>query len=174
MSIKQNFPTIDHSLNLDFANSQAVDSRITFTRASAATVSNAQGVLQIVRDNKPRIDFDSSTGECRGLLIEEQRTNLIVYSNDPDYSSWTLSGARIAKNVAVAPDGTMSADKIVEDTGSSTHGHYQALSVSSSTLYTWSAYFKAAERTSVMVYAQSARTPTAIYNLSLAESYPKP
>ena len=166
MSIKQNFPTIDSSLNLDFAGSRVVDSRITFTRASAATVTDAQGVLQTVRDNKPRIDFDGNTGECRGLLIEEQRTNLIVYSNDPDYSSWTLSGASIAKNVAIAPDGTMSADKIVENTGSSTHGHYQTLSVSNSTLYTWSAYFKSAERTSVMVYAQSSRTPTAIYNLS--------
>ena len=60
----------------------------------------------------------------------------------------------------------MSADKIVENTATVTHGHYQMLSVSNSTLYTWSAYFKAAERTSVMVYAQSSRTPTAIYNLS--------
>jgi hypothetical protein len=166
MSIKQNFPTIDPTLNLDFANSRAVDSRIQFTRASAATHTDALGILQTLRDNKPRIDFDASTGECRGLLIEEQRTNLIVYSNDPDYSSWSLSGASIAKNVAIAPDGTMSADKIVENTATVTHGHYQMLSVSNSTLYTWSAYFKAAERTSVMVYAQSSRTPTAIYNLS--------
>jgi hypothetical protein len=166
MSIKQNFPTINSSLNLDFANSRVVDSRITFTRVSAATVTDALGVLQTVRNNKPRIDFDGNTGECKGLLIEEQRTNLIIYSNDPDYSSWTLSGASIAKNVAIAPDGTMSADKIVENTATVTHGHYQMLSVSNSTLYTWSAYFKAAERTSVMVYAQSSRTPTAIYNLS--------
>jgi len=166
MSIKQNFPTIDSTLNLDFVNSRVVDSRITFTRASAATVTDALGVVQTLRDNKPRIDFDGNTGECKGLLIEEQRTNLIVYSNDPDYSSWTLSGASIAKNVAVAPDGTMSADKIVENTATVTHGHYQTLSVSNSTLYTWSAYFKSAERTSVMIYAQSSRTPTAIYNLS--------
>lgn len=32
-----NFPTVRPTLNLDFAGSESVDSRVTFTRASAAT-----------------------------------------------------------------------------------------------------------------------------------------
>jgi hypothetical protein len=37
MAIQSNFPAIKPSLNLDFANTEALDPRITFTRASSAT-----------------------------------------------------------------------------------------------------------------------------------------
>lgn len=119
MSIKQNFPTIDPTLNLDFANSRAVDSRITFTRASAATHTDALGVLQTVRNNKPRIDFDGNTGECRGLLIEEQRTNKINYSSEFNNPYWQLdSGGILVPDQAIAPDGSLTAD-LVRETASS-------------------------------------------------------
>lgn len=108
MSVKQNFPTIKPTLNLDFANSKAVDPRITFTRASAATYTDVQGILQTVRDNKPRIDFDTSTGECKGLLIEEQRTNLYTRSGHPHMWNDTFNGSFLP-NAAIAPDGTMTA-----------------------------------------------------------------
>ena len=110
MSVKQNFPTIRPTLNLDFAGSQVVDSRITFTRASAATVTNAQGVLKTIRDNKPRIDFDPNTGECKGLLIEGQRVNLYNRSNYPQL--WDTINASFVPNADIAPDGTMSATLI--------------------------------------------------------------
>jgi hypothetical protein len=123
MSIKQNFPTIDSSLNLDFANSRVVDSRITFVRASAATVTDANGVLQTVRDNKPRIDFDASTGECRGLLIEEQRTNLLTYSNNPNLF---FNGGAAAVNFSnvISPDGNMGAYNIIT-TGTSNNDSWR-------------------------------------------------
>ena len=110
MSVKQNFPVIRPTLNLDFAGSQSVDSRIQFTRASAATLTDAQGILKTVRDNKPRIDFDPSTGECKGLLIEEQRTNLYSRSGYPHL--WDTLNASIIPNADIAPDGTMSATLI--------------------------------------------------------------
>jgi hypothetical protein len=141
MSIKQNFPTIKPTLNLDFANSKAVDSRITFTRASAATVTDAQGIQQIVRDNKPRIDFDGNTGECRGLLIEEQRANL----NDTsplDYNGYYLI---TTPRIAIAPDGTMTAHKMAASSLSSNgHRHEIPHAVVANTVYTHSIYVKAA------------------------------
>lgn len=54
---------------------------ITFTRASSGGRFNAQGVYEMVPANTPRIDYDTVTGECRGLLIEEQRTNLWAQGN---------------------------------------------------------------------------------------------
>lgn len=54
---------------------------ITFTRASSGGRFNAQGVYEMVPANTPRIDYDPVTGECRGLLIEEQRTNLWAQGN---------------------------------------------------------------------------------------------
>lgn len=75
MSIKALYPSSLPSLNLDFVNSGAVDPRITFTRASSATVIDRLGVLRLVGQDVPRLDYDPSTLAARGLLIEEQRTN---------------------------------------------------------------------------------------------------
>jgi len=75
-----NLPSMRPSLNLDFANNQSVDPRITFTRASTATRTNNKGLIESAASGVPRIDYDAVTGACRGLLIEEQRTNLLLNS----------------------------------------------------------------------------------------------
>jgi hypothetical protein len=111
-------PQIRPSLLLDFANSESVDNRITFTRASAATRYDSNGVLQTLRNDKPRIDFDPVTGECKGLLIEEQRTNYFRRSSSfiglGTGNGWHADGANIivTQYAAIAPDGTMSAAKV--------------------------------------------------------------
>ena len=75
-----NLPAIRPSLDLDFANSQTVDPRITFTRSSAATVTNSKGLIAAVLSGVPRIDFNPVTLACKGLLIEEQRVRLNTIS----------------------------------------------------------------------------------------------
>lgn len=49
---------------------------ITFSRASGGWYFNSSGMLVQAAANEPRIDYDPVTLACRGLLIEEQRTNL--------------------------------------------------------------------------------------------------
>ena len=56
---------------------------ISFSRASTATYIDKSGVLQTAAINEPRF-------EKEGLLIEEQRTNYYLNSNDP--SKWETSG----------------------------------------------------------------------------------
>ena len=99
MSITANFPTIRPTLNLDFANSRTVDPRITFTRASTATYFDRLGVLRTAAVNEPRIDYDPATGECKGLLIEEQRTNLLTYSEDFTQGYWGKHNGTVVTNV---------------------------------------------------------------------------
>ena len=86
MSIQQNFPAISPSLNLNFARSKTLDPRITFSRTSTATRVNEQGLVEVVSADIPRFDheYDASTGVVKslGLLVEEQRTNSLYYSND--------------------------------------------------------------------------------------------
>jgi hypothetical protein len=66
------------SFALDFVNgTNALDPRVTFTRASSATFFNSAGVLQSAAIDAPRFDFNPSTLAARGLLIEEARTNSI-------------------------------------------------------------------------------------------------
>ena len=107
-----NFPTIEPSLRLDFANSRALDSRITFTRASVATYVGKDGLIKTAGNDEPRFDHDPTTGESLGLLIEEERTNFEPYSVDIDTGKNHFTGSTLTANAATAPDGTTTATRI--------------------------------------------------------------
>ena len=77
MAINSNYPKIRPSLNLDFTNSRELDPRITFSRASSGGYFDANGIYRQAAPNEARFDHDPVTGECKGLLIEESRTNLL-------------------------------------------------------------------------------------------------
>jgi hypothetical protein len=58
-----------------------LDPRVTFTRAAnTATVTNSSGVIVAINADLPRFDYNPTTLVCRGLLVEEARTNLLVNS----------------------------------------------------------------------------------------------
>jgi len=76
------------SLNLDFTASNTLDSRITFTRATTATYFNSSGVLSTAASGEARFDYNPTTLAARGLLIEEQRTNSELYSEDFANAHW--------------------------------------------------------------------------------------
>jgi hypothetical protein len=104
------------------------------------------------------------------LLIEEARTNLSLYSEDLTNVSWNKTGATISSNATLAPSGSVTADKLVEDSATSAHNASQNIVVLISTAYTFSIYAKAAERTSLQIRLTSGTViPTAqslIFNLS--------
>ena len=60
----------------------------------------------------PRFDYDPVTLAPKGLLIEEQRTNLLLRSEEFDNESWTKTGATVTANSTVAPDGATTADTL--------------------------------------------------------------
>jgi hypothetical protein len=68
------------SLLLQFAGAESLDSRVTFTRTTTATRTNSSGVIESVAINGPRFDYNPTTLAPLGLLIEEQRTNLVLNS----------------------------------------------------------------------------------------------
>ena len=138
-------PVVLPTLNLDFANSQSLDKRITFSRGSIGTRVNRNGLIETVGVNQPRFDFDPISGECKGLLIEESRSNSLLRSEDFT-TTWSPSAASISSNVITAPDGNTTADKLVENTSFS---NFKFVSQSVGTIsgtYTVSAFFKAGER----------------------------
>jgi hypothetical protein len=87
------------SLDLRFADSKSlVDSRtgqslITFTRASSATFIDSAGTLQTAAVDVPRFDHNPTTGESLGLLVEEQRTNLLLNTATLSTQSVTVTAA---------------------------------------------------------------------------------
>jgi hypothetical protein len=145
------------SLDLRFAeNKSLVDSvsgqnLITFTRASTGTFVDSDGVVRSAGNDVPRFDHNPLTGECLGLLPEEQRQNLLLRSEEFE-TTWSTSnllafGSGSEVNAAVAPNGTLTADKLIENTtASATHNVSQAITFTSGTTYTLSVYAKTAGR----------------------------
>jgi hypothetical protein len=67
----------------------------------------------------PRLDYDPSTLAAKGLLVEEQRTNLLLRSAEFDVTAtWTNLSAGTGTNsvrtanAGVAPDGSSTADRL--------------------------------------------------------------
>jgi hypothetical protein len=101
---------VEPSLMLNFAQVKKLDPRITYARASTATYYNQNGVLQTAPSGVARFDHNPTTTESLGLLIEEQRTNLLTYSEDYTNVAWTKSNATVTADTIVAPDGTLTGD----------------------------------------------------------------
>jgi hypothetical protein len=136
-------PVASPTLNLDFANSQELDPRITFTRGSIGTFVNKNGLIETAPANTPRFDYDPISGECRGLLIEESRSNLLTYSDDFG-TGWFNGDGSVSTNIITAPDGTTNADAFIENTLTNKF-HYINLTLSksaSSIQYTGSIWIK--------------------------------
>jgi hypothetical protein len=85
------------------------DGQLTFTRASTATRVNASGLVASVASGVPRLDYLNST--CPKLLLEPQRTNSYLYSEQLDNAAWIKGGnSSVTANTIVSPDGTQNAD----------------------------------------------------------------
>jgi hypothetical protein len=156
-SAELNYPTVLPTLDLDFANSKTLDPRITFTRSSGGSYVGADGLIKYAGVNEARFDHNPVTGESLGLLIEEQRTNLINGSDDFGILNWSrISQSTISANVITAPDGTTTADKFIENTLSVGPPSHKVIAkdvtISANTTYTVSIFVKAAERANIMIH----------------------
>ena len=70
-----------------------------FSRNSSATVVNKNGLIETVGSGEPRIDFKDNTKGA--LLLEPQRTNYVLKSNDFSL----LSGGFVTPNYGTSPEG---------------------------------------------------------------------
>jgi hypothetical protein len=114
------------SLDLQFATDKTLTARKgptpVLTRASTGTFIGNNGLIQSAAIDAARFDHDPITLACNGLLIEESRTNVFVASQDFTNANWTKTRSSITANATTAPDGSLTADKLVEDTSiSNTH-----------------------------------------------------
>jgi hypothetical protein len=151
MTIRNLYPDIRPSLNLDFANSKRLDSRITFTRASTGTYTDESGIIRTAAANEARFDHDGD-GNSLGLLIEESRTNLVTYSEDLTDGSWVKGSSTVAGNAISAPDGTVTADKLVETANGPTSHVVSKATTTTAGSHTFSVYLKKAERSFALLY----------------------
>lgn len=124
----------------------------TYTPTTSSAITNYIPALQTVIANTARFEHDPITGESKGLLVEESRTNLV--SSSENFKNWSVyqqsqteSEVIQYQNAAIAPNGASTATKLVEVAGTSAHRicMWNTVSLSAGS-YTFSVYAKAAER----------------------------
>jgi len=73
-----------------------------FTRGSAGTRINADGLIESMNNNVPRLDYTDSS--CPSLLLEASKTNLVIYSED--FTGWNVAGTpTVTENATLDPKG---------------------------------------------------------------------
>ena len=96
-----------------------------FTRASAATRINKDGLIETVASGDSRLSYpliDGVVNGCPSLLLEPQRTNLVQYSED--FSTYIKNNVTVTPNSSISPKGDLTADLITEGSTLSTHRTY--------------------------------------------------
>lgn len=117
-----------------------------FTRLGNATYFGSDGVLHTAADNQIRRTYDPVTHAYQGLLIEESRTNLLTYSEQFDNAAWAKAQSTVITNAATAPDGTLTACKLVESPTANYHYlNYNGPSVASGIAHTMSVFIRGGE-----------------------------
>ena len=115
------------SLDLRFAdNKSLVDAvtgaqLVTFTRASSGTFVGSDG------------------------LIKTAVTNLLTYSEQFDNAAWTKTNSTVTTNATTAPNGTLTAEKLITNSGASNGRASVSITVATDTPATFSCYAKQGE-----------------------------
>jgi hypothetical protein len=111
------------------------------------------------RLNIPRIDY--TNGSCPSLLVEPQRTNIILNSQNFTAATWAPVATTITANAGISPDGTNNANKFIPSTLATSH--YISQFFISSTNGSISIYAKADGYNNITLLTSNANVN---YNLS--------
>lgn len=153
-------------LGIDFVQGTGADF-MTFSRASTGTYFDSAGILRSATIDSPRYDHDPASGAPRGLLLETQRSNLLLRAAEFDNAVWTATGATITANAATAPDGLVTAERIAETAATSLHGVAQPFSAAAAA-YTVSVFARAQARKDLVIEVSRAGVGDATARFDLA------
>jgi len=131
----------------------------------------APTLKSVATAGQPRFEYDpASDGQSMGILIEGQFQQLAQYTEDLSNAYWTKANTTVQSNAAVAPDGTLTADLVVETTATGVGHHVRTdnfTGISSSTAYTATVFAKAAGLGFCRLYTNIGDADTgAVFNLT--------
>jgi hypothetical protein len=147
-------------LALDFTTA-SLDPRVAFTRTgNTATVVDSSGYVAPINADLPRFDYDPITLACKGLLIEEARTNLLLQSQTFQ-TSWTATLCTVGVNAENAPDGLLTADKLIANIGETVSNTAASVALrqditkaASATTYTYTIFAKQSEFNGIRLFVR--------------------
>jgi hypothetical protein len=132
--------------------------------------SSYRGPLVRVRRSSDNAETDiggtfSGDLDVNSLLAFTGGQNLILYSEDFTNASWVKSAVTVTGNATIAPDGTLTADKLAETATTSAHkvnSNLVSLPAGSNTGYI---YAKAAERNLIVVNVVNTLSPYPLFSI---------
>jgi hypothetical protein len=90
--------------------------------------------------NIPRLDY--SNGSCPSILVEPQRTNLLLRSEEFSDASWLNTNLTITNNSTISPNGSLNADTLIATVTNAQHSVQQNINISTTSDLTFSCYVK--------------------------------
>ena len=115
--------------------------------------------------------YNPATGEPLGLQVFEQRTNLLTYSEQLNDASWSKANSTVSANATIAPDGTLTADAIIEslDASAASHQTVKNASFTAGQKYTLSFFAKSngREYITIRIFAGTAFAANKIVSFDL-------
>jgi hypothetical protein len=145
--------------------------RTTTPTAGQATRVNAQGLIELVADNVPRLDYPLGgiTAGCPSLLVEPSAQNLLQRSEEFENAYWSKSLGVVTQNQTIAPDGLTTADKYVANNGVATNSPIvRTFTFAINTTYTLSLFVKKADYDTASIRLSTAETPITANFFNLA------
>ncbi|MFV1943906.1 hypothetical protein VPH49_24205, partial [Pseudomonas luteola] len=116
--------------------------------SSPGSYFDSNGVLRMSAANELRYDHKYVDGQwvSNGLLIEGEVQNLLTYSEQFDNAVWGKAGVTVVPGSTIAPDGTITADKLIEGATTGAKYAYAPATVTAGAAYTLSVFAKKGER----------------------------
>lgn len=149
-----------------------VVTRATTPTANRSTRINANGFIELVNDNVPRLDYPvgGAVNGCPALLVEPAATNNLQRSEEFDNSYWTkANGIATPTTETAAPDGNLTAETYVVNNGAAGNSPIvRILSLLANTTYTLSVFVKRRDydTATVRIYTDETSFATCTFNLS--------
>jgi hypothetical protein len=138
---------------VDWTRDTAFPSQLSLSRTTVGSYFNAQGRRITAASGGPRIEYNPSTGAPWGLLLEEQRTNLILQSSTlQSNANFSAVGGSGSASTSTESDAT-SALTLFQSANTFTNNgfHIGFINITSGSVYTFSAEVRKTNRNVVAI-----------------------
>lgn len=131
----------------DRTDSNAATDLFTIATNSPKWVQGPDGLLREVPAGSVAREWRD--GVCQGAVVEPQSTRINLYPTQFGNPYWIKVGATVAENIVIAPNGSTSLDKLVEDLSTGQHRLNFTETVSAGKQYVFSVFLEPAGRENI-------------------------
>ena len=134
----------------------------TWFRNSVANRTQSNGNIGSVAANVPRLSY--MFGSCPALLLEPQRTNTVLFSEDLTTANWAKARLTITGNSIVSPDGNTTADTVTATAETGQHNVQNGAHTATTT--TASIYAKKGTHNFLQIFSGTSSQAFANFNIN--------